>query len=186
MKYLSQITLFFVYILAFLVSTESYAAIYQWNDDRGTTHFSDTLPTYAKKAQTVILPKTAISTATSTKNSATAAATPSFATASKNTAQDTPYKKILIKQPQNQETLQYSEGAVNVTLSLEPELKNNDKIAIYLDGSKIMETNDSSFTMKNVARGEHKLQAKINAENGAILLASPIVTFYIHQTSVLQ
>lgn len=174
----------FILIIALLTSGSSLAdaSIYQWTDNSGATHFSDNYQANAKK---VALPKSAIYSVISAKNSATTTTSattlsPAPVISAKNPDQ---YKKMLIKQPKNQETIQHDGGKANIILSLEPKLKNTDKIAVYLDGNKIMETTSISFEIKNIERGEHSLQTKIIDKNSSVLLESSVVIFYVHQTS---
>jgi hypothetical protein len=166
------------------VTFPAWGNIYQWTDDSGTTHFSDV---YQANAKIVTSPKPTIEVATPsfTKNAAEIPAPAIKNSENKPITENNTYKKILIKQPNDQETLQHIEE-VKVALSLEPKLKNGDKIIIYLDDKEITQTTNLLFAIKNVERGEHNLQAKIIDKNSTILLASPTITFYVHQTSLLN
>jgi hypothetical protein len=96
------------------------------------------------------------------------------------------YESLAITYPRDQETVWFDEKGMTVTVSVRPELAEDDKIIVRLDGVKVASERSTHFTLKNIHRGSHTLSVAItNAKGGVIREAAP-VTFFMHQRTVLN
>ena len=87
--------------------------------------------------------------------------------------------------PGQQETLWNIQGNLNVQVELSPALQSGHRLDAYLDGERIvLGATGSQFTLSNVFRGLHTLQAVIVDQSGEEVLRSLAVTFMVQQTSI--
>lgn len=156
---------FKITIIALIIPITSYAAIYSWTDKNGIIHFSDELQSNA-----VIIEK----------NPENIAHLPSIVTP--KTENKINAQTITIVSPKNEETIYYDNGklTVNIGATLNPD----SKITLLLDGKEIVAAQQRTFTLKNIERGTHTLQAQLFT-NTKLIGESKIITFFMHQ-SVMQ
>jgi hypothetical protein len=153
--------------------------VWKWKDDNGVVHYSDQPGPGAVRvdlhSQTFAPPDTPSSTA------------PSRAQRSNPSEQKT-YQNLEIWKPAAGETYPNAGGQVEVRLRLEPALQPSDTLAIYLDGKRVEEADNSlDFTLTDVARGAHSLTATVtDGTTGKVLIQSPAVSFFVQQTSIAQ
>lgn len=96
------------------------------------------------------------------------------------------YKAIKVIQPANDSTLFDSEGAVNVTVNLEPALREADRIQLYVDGKVIGEPlHATTFSVSLQDRGGHTLLAEAQNSKGKVVGRSESIQFYYRKHSVL-
>ena len=92
------------------------------------------------------------------------------------------YQSLAIRQPEQGASVHDPAGRLDIALAVQPALQEGDSIRILLDGAEVLTTGGTSgITLGNVARGRHSLQAVIAAPDGRQILASPVVTFYMHR-----
>lgn len=150
------------------------AEIYKWVDDDGVTHYSDSPHLGSEE---VNLPDIGVYKPKASKNR------------SKIKENGAPkkvgnavlgYQSLLIKSPQNEESVRDNEGIVKVTVDIAPTLRKGDLVQLYLDSRKIGPPQDDlTFILNNVDRGEHQLSAEVVDKQGKAIMKSPSVTFFM-------
>lgn len=93
---------------------------------------------------------------------------------------------ITITLPMPEQTLEFDEAGVNVSVSVTPALQNGQKVVIYLNGSEAVSGETTSFIIKDVYRGAHSLSASVVSVDGSVLFSSQPITIYIQQFSMLK
>ncbi len=94
------------------------------------------------------------------------------------------YETFNIVSPAPQETLWNIGTNVNVLLELAPGLRPGHRVDVVLDGQRAnLNSTRLQFTLSNVFRGVHTLQALVLDQNGEIVQQSPAVPFVVQQTS---
>jgi hypothetical protein len=152
-----------------------HADIYKWTDDNGNVHFSDKPQ---PGAETIKLPPTQ----TFSPPKATEPLPPEHEIARQTTAT---YTKIMIVQPQDQETIRSNQGLLSVITRVEPELNTGDKLQLIYDGSPVgPPQTEPAFTLKQIFRGSHTLQLQVVSEDGKVIGSSNTVTIFMHHTRI--
>ena len=98
------------------------------------------------------------------------------------------YDLVAITSPGNEETLHSAEGPVQVSVTVQPQLRTQagHRVALNFDGKPVGPPKpDTVFVIKDVERGEHTLQAAVVGRDGKPLAESAPVTFYMYQHSKL-
>jgi hypothetical protein len=168
-------------ILPFLCSTASVEAqpVWTWVDSAGVTHYSDRPVPGAREIE-LGAPQTysAPSAARTERRETAPAPAPAASTA--------PYRSLAIASPAPEENLWNIGGTLNVSVTTEPQLTRNHRVDLYFDGRRLgLEASGTSFTISDVARGTHTLQAVVvDATTRAEVQRSEARTFHVHQTSV--
>ena len=102
----------------------------------------------------------------------------------------TGYTQISITKPANEETVRENSGAVGVEITLEPvlQVEAGHKISVTLDGKALPETSATpNIQLSNVDRGAHSLEVSVLEADGAPLISSSAITFYmVRESSQLQ
>lgn len=97
-----------------------------------------------------------------------------------------PYSTFRIVSPDNEETLPTGyAGDVRIELGIEPELREDHRVRLLLDGEvsrPAMHT--TAFMLTNLERGEHMLQAELLDASGEVRHRSAPVTLYVQRASV--
>lgn len=151
------------------------AEIYKWIDQNGSVHFSDKP---RPGAETVTLPPT--QTYSPPKTTAPLPPEPEIPRQTRAA-----YTKIMIVQPQNQETIRSNQGLLSVITRVEPELNEGDKLQLIYDGSPVGEPQtEPAFTLKQIYRGSHTLQLQILNETGKVVGSSDTITIFMHHTRI--
>jgi hypothetical protein len=102
-----------------------------------------------------------------------------------DTAAAQPYRTIAITSPVQQETLWNTAGILNVEIDLAPALRPGHVLDVYLDGERRnLNATSTRFTLPEVWRGVHTLQAIVLDASGRELTRSLAVTFMVQQTSI--
>lgn len=102
-------------------------------------------------------------------------------------AADFRYESIAIARPRNDATVFDNSGKLRVEVRVLPALRSDsgDRIAILIDGGAALQSSDTETVLTGIARGTHTLQAEVLDSSGAVVLASPAVTFHMWQASKL-
>lgn len=96
----------------------------------------------------------------------------------------TAYTNFNIASPKGDEVTFQNTRQIPVLIDIEPELKEGDKIQLYVDNQPYGEPKDSlSFTLEDLERGEHVLEARLLGQNSQLLKTSRSITLYIHYAS---
>lgn len=105
-----------------------------------------------------------------------------------NQDQSISYTKLEITEPANDSAIVENSGQINIKLTLEPPLQEQqgDIISILLDGKQIGQGKSTALTLSNVDRGKHTLRAVVKSAQGSALITSPAVTFNLRRASALQ
>ncbi|MFY0991229.1 DUF4124 domain-containing protein [Halomonas sp. C05BenzN] len=97
-----------------------------------------------------------------------------------------PYDSFRILAPAHEETLETGHaGNIQVELGIEPELREDHRVRLLLDGrvsQSAMHT--SAFMLTNLDRGERVLQAELLDANGEVRHRTSPVTLYVQRASV--
>jgi len=163
-------------LILLLTSYASVAAIYQWTDEQGITHFSDdeSKPESATEIDVKLTPPSIPSLIQSRTPEASAANT---------THTDIPLIPIgiSIHSPIDQQTLRSNSGVIIVSATLSTTLTYGLKIRLLIDGVIHSEQVDSQFNVSNVPIGTHKLQLQIINNLGKVIASSELITVYLHR-----
>jgi len=154
--------------------------IYKWVDEDGQTHFSDVPRDGAElveigSVQTFSLPGSATSS--------------TQLTSSEDSSKDEEamkYDALVITSPGMEETIWNTGGLVTVGVRLQPGLMLGHRLVLQMDEQRPIEfpSRSSTLQLTDVARGEHKLRAEVQDENGKVVIVSDTVTIFYQQTSV--
>jgi hypothetical protein len=165
-------------VLLLLAPLSAMAAIYKSVDSNGDVVFSDKPSPDAKEIptpspNTVHLPK----------------APPPEAAKKEKKAKDTIYTSLTITSPGSNETIHSNPGIVNIMLRLTPELniKAGDRVNILVDNYVLLrQTSQLSVKIPDINRGTHTVQAVVTNKQGATLIKSDEVQFFMQRQSVLN
>jgi hypothetical protein len=170
----------FIAFFAVLTAGVALAQAYRWVDEDGVVHFSD-VP--VEGAELIHLPTEGARPRTApTRVAATSTVAPG------QQAEAPPevfsYESIEVVAPAPEETLWNIEGVLNVAIRVVPALRQGDQIRIYFDGQERLTTTSTSFTIDEVWRGVHNLQAEIIDSTGQMMTRSLPNRFYVQQNSI--
>jgi hypothetical protein len=169
-----------LFLLAFL-AIPAFAAqvVWKWVDGDGVTHYSDRPVPGATRMEI---------SGGGGERSATSAPTPSFSSGSpQKEAQEGPtYRNFEIWKPADGESFINSGGVVPVNIRVEPELQAGHELNLYLDGRLVegFEPSATSYELKEVPRGSHRLIAVINDQRRARVQETAPVAFVVRQESI--
>ena len=150
----------FLLFLLFIVCPLQ-AEVYKWQSPDGVIHYSDTPHPEAKK---LALPKS--------QSSAPGVAA-------------TAYTAFSIEQPADGETLRNAEGRISVGLSVEPGLQEGHSVRLLVDGTAMEQAiNTTQFSLENIPRGSHSLQAHIIDSKGVALKSTSVQQFHLRQPAL--
>lgn len=97
------------------------------------------------------------------------------------------YERLSIAQPEETETLWNIEGTLDVRVEIEPPLMDGHALDLYFDGERqYLERRALSFTVEEVYRGVHSLEAVVLDSRGEEIMRSPTRNFVVQQTSLLN
>jgi hypothetical protein len=168
-------------VLALLVADAAGAVpVWKWVDQTGQVHYTDVPVPGAQRIE--LLGGEAIPA--SPPRTETPAAQPAPAEASTPAAQ---YRRFVVVQPTQQQTLWNIGATLQVQVELDPALQPGHHIDVFLDGQRVnVGATSARFTVPDVFRGVHTLQAVIADSRGQDLVRSLAVTFMVQQTSILN
>jgi hypothetical protein len=165
-------------LLGIFVATAAFADVWRWVDDDGVVHFSDTPVEGA----------TLIDTSESSRTTGARVyrgTSPSTGDDTGQPAEDEAFKyqSLTIASPAAEETRWNIEGTLSVSLSLTPGLQSGHQVRVYHNGEAQM-VNSTSFTLDEVWRGVHNIQAEVLDETGRLMIRSQPNRFYVQQNTV--
>jgi len=167
-----------IFVLLGLLATAAVSAdVWRWVDDDGVVHFSDTP---REGAELVDVSASSRSTGARVYQSTAPSNTDDPATATEEAFK---YESLSISSPGAEETLWNIEGTLSVTLSLSPGLQAGHQVRVYFNGEPRM-VNSTSFTIDEVYRGVHNLQAEVLDATGRLMIRSTSNRFYVQQNTV--
>jgi hypothetical protein len=167
-----------IFVLLGLLATAAVSAdVWRWVDDDGVVHFSDTP---REGAELVDVSESSRTTGARVyRNTAPGQADDPLAEAE----QAFEYESLSISSPGAEETLWNIEGTLSVTLSLSPGLQTGHQVRVYFNGEATM-VNSTSFTLDEVHRGVHNIQAEVLDATGRLMIRSGSNRFYVQQNRV--
>lgn len=93
--------------------------------------------------------------------------------------------KVEIAQPEDQGTVRDNTGSVYVTGKIYPMFERGLRVSLLVDGTALAEPqNNAVFILRDIVRGEHKLQMELFDQSGKLIATSPVTTFYLHRATV--
>ncbi|MDH3509031.1 MAG: DUF4124 domain-containing protein [Gammaproteobacteria bacterium] len=165
----------FSVLTLFLAGAAAAATVWTWVDENGQQHFSDRPVEGARQLEV----QGAQGFSRSLRAQPARAMQPQPAS--------TPYTRFTVVSPSQQETLWNIGGNLNVQVDLTPPLQAGHRIDAYLDGQLVpLAARSSQFTIPEVFRGLHTLQAVVMDGNDREVVRSLAVTFMVQQTSILN
>lgn len=97
-----------------------------------------------------------------------------------------PYTAMSIVQPVDSATIHNNEGTLEVALAVSPilQIENDHRIRMFLDGEIVAEARPTAqFSLIDIERGTHILQAAVIDKSGQPLITSAPITFYMWRAS---
>jgi hypothetical protein len=173
---LQRICIGFALVLA---ASMALAQAYRWVDENGVVHYSDRPQAGAEEVELESGP--AVSTPAPRRTPASRRG-PEDDQAVDAAAR---YDALEIATPAAEETLWNIGGVLNVSLDLQPALKQGHQLRVYFDGNP-QAVNSTQFQLQEVYRGVHNLQAEVLDENGQLLIRSQPSRFYVQQTTIVN
>ena len=155
------------------------AVIYKWTDADGVVHYSDQSVPGAEK----------IVTSSSSSNGiavGTARAT-SIGTSSKKAPSHLEYSAFAIESPAKEQVF-FGDEIIPVRLRLDPDLKPNQTIGWYLNGSPLTDQPPTarSLTLQSLPRGTYQISATLTDTVTGETQNAEGVTFFVRQPSELS
>ncbi|WP_240650312.1 DUF4124 domain-containing protein [Pseudoalteromonas rubra] len=159
--------------LVYSGSAVSDQKVYRWKDKNGNWVYSDVPKKGSEKVKlsTNMLTMPATDTSILTPNSTTPAVT----------------YKAKITAPSDQQTLRENSGSVYVNGLVTPRFANGFQVQLFLNGKPAgPKQTSASFALRDLPRGEHKLQMKVFDDKGMLVAQSAVTTFFLHRASLLN
>ena len=165
-------------LLGLFLATAATADVWRWVDENGVVHFSDTPVEGAEQ----------IDVSEANRTTGARVFTPAPRVAGEGQQQPAEpetfrYESFSVASPAAEETLWNIEGTLNVSLALTPPLQSGHQVRVYFDGNPQM-VNSTSFTLNEVWRGVHNIQAEVLDETGRLMIRTQPNRFYVQQTTV--
>lgn len=164
-------------LLGILAATGALAEAYKWTDENGVVHYSDRPQPGAEVVELE-------SDSNRRPQASSRANTPTTTNAEPEPQEEFSYESLEIGSPAAEETLWNIGGTLNVTLNLTPALRPGHQVRVYFDGTP-QTVSGTSFTLPEVHRGVHNLQAEVIDETGQLMIRSRPSRFYVQQNSIL-
>ncbi|CEG56714.1 DUF4124 domain-containing protein [Legionella fallonii] len=165
-------------IFFLVVSCASSAQVYTWTDSQGVVHFSDTPHQGAEK---IDIPDS------QTYSPPTPTPKQEIAPATHDNIDDNghSYTKVAIREPSNQATIRNPQGYTVVSVEVEPQLADGDKLQLIYDGSPLGDPQPNTvFELNGMYRGSHTIAIQVVNANGKVLITSDTITIYMQQPRV--
>ena len=95
--------------------------------------------------------------------------------------------KVRIVQPLDQDTVRDNNGTVYVQGQIKPVFAQGLRVQLLLDGELAAgPSSNANFILHNVDRGEHQIHIELLDQNGAVIAASGMTTFFMHRASLVK
>lgn len=146
---------------------------YVWTDEDGVVHYTDRPIPGAERIELA------------EPNRSRSLGTPADTADEDESGNSAPfrYESLEVAAPGAEETLWNIDGVLNVSLRLSPPLRPGHQVRVYFDGNPRI-VSGTSFTLQEVWRGVHNLQAEVLDENGRMQIRSQTNRFYVQQSTV--
>jgi len=97
------------------------------------------------------------------------------------------YSQLKILSPSNEANITSSPGNVNVSLAIQPSLRDGDQLQLLVDNLIVGEAQASlQFNLQHLSPGAHSLHAQVIGKQGEVLHSSAPIRFYLHRPSLLR
>ena len=165
-------------LFGLILAAAATADVWRWVDENGVVHFSDTPVEGAERID--------VSESSRTTGARVFTPAPQFAADAEpppEVQEEFRYESLTVASPAAEETLWNIEGTLSVSLAVTPGLQSGHQVRVYFDGEPRM-VNSTSFTINEVFRGVHNIQAEVLDETGKLMIRSQPNRFYVQQTAV--
>ena len=178
----------FLMALALFPSTISASQIYTWQDEDGTTHFSDK-PHPGAAVLDIHLPEPPaplpMGNATTPADSSFTDDLPSPEEPLSNEPA-LPQPSIQIDTPSDQQTLRDNQGNLTVRASTNRKLNQGHSVQLRLDGEVYGRPQAQlTWPLTNIDRGSHTLQVEL-LKHGKVIASSEEMTVFLHRARINQ
>jgi hypothetical protein len=97
------------------------------------------------------------------------------------------YQRLAITAPLDDEVIWNHEGIIEIGVDVDPALQPDHRLVVLMDGAIVVDAAAGGrFSISNVFRGTHILQAVVEDTAGSALIESEAVTFHLRQHSILS
>lgn len=158
------------------------AEVYQWKDDHGNIHFSDSLPDVGRSQHDV--QKIEISPIQTV---------PAFKPpeqdvepSSEEIAGRVRYQRMHIVEPMHDSAIRNNAGDIVISVRLQPPLRLNDGIYLIMDGKTVAQGQQTRFQLTNVDRGTHSIYAEVRNGAGQKLIGTHPIDFSVLRASIIS
>jgi hypothetical protein len=170
---------FVILLLLVVASTTLLAAdkkkIYVWRNAEGVLVFSDS-PKPNVKSDTVDVSKTP--NIIQSVDASILSGEPT----KKDPADDL---SIAIVKPLDQATIRDNTGSLYINGVIKPSFKRGMNVVLKFDDKKVAGPQKSAvFIMRDIDRGEHRVQLEVWNDSGKVIAVSKPITIYLHRASV--
>jgi len=173
-------------LLALVPVIASAATVYRHVDEQGNVSYSDR----PDSGEAVTLSPLTVVPATPDASSSSLSSSPRSSARNSNSQPAAPpflpYSTFRIASPKNEQTLPTGyAGNVQVELSIEPELRDDHRVRLLVDGQISQSAMHSPvFMVTGLERGEHQLVAELLDADGRVRHRSEPVTLFVQRASV--
>ncbi len=174
---LMRITIAVLAFAAALAAGSIHAQAYRWVDANGVVHYSDVPQAGAEEIVLQQNKPRPRQPASATR------AVPAQPAAGEAPQQPFSYDTIEVVSPAPEQTLWNIEGTLDVAIRLSPGLREGHQVRVYFDGNAQV-LNRTTFTLQEVYRGVHNIQAEVVDETGKLMGRSLPNRFYVQQNSI--
>jgi len=179
MALLIELKLFVRYLsccLLFLSLTCFADAIYKVKKQDGSVYYTDR-PVAGAEVLKLSTINNAASHAPLTKNI-------NVNSRSKTNRPNLPNYQLTLINPLNEQHIRDNQGRVQIQAKLNP--ASAGEFQLWMDGELLQTQSQPAFSLVNLDRGAHQIQIKFLHKSGKILASSPLATFYLHKSSILN
>jgi hypothetical protein len=161
-------------LMCCVCAVASAATVYKWVDENGITHYSD--QPHQSAAKVDVQKQAPVGSVATKAPVADEATTP---------ASVSPYSSCAIVSPTPDEVF-LNTFSVPARLDVQPFLRGGDHVVVSLDGKPVdgLPAAATQFTLDQLDRGTHSVQAAIRDGSGKTVCSSGSVTFHVRQPSL--
>ncbi len=94
------------------------------------------------------------------------------------------YQNLRIVSPPAEQTIVDTAGNIQVAASLQPGLREGDRLQFLLDGKPVSTGSSLSLELHNIDRGAHTLRAQVITADGKVLIQSDPITVFLQRPSL--
>lgn len=154
--------------------------IYRWVDRDGVVHYADQPGAPDAKPVDYVARPAASSDGAATDEGATDEAQPARPAR-------VAYTSLSITSPEPEQVFFGGDDPVDVSIDVDPELQNGDRIAVFLDGKRLTDSlRGTTYQLPAPARGSHFVRVAVLDSTGRLVQQSSSVTFHVRQHSVAK